>query len=74
MRQTGLVVGQITAFYHPIRSQKPHHSILLQLKPMTSNTIDLVQAVSRCAQAAWKRDGGGAGMAIQKRASSLTIS
>lgn len=60
LRQHGLVAGQITAFFHTKAFSKnaPQHSAsrTVQLKPMTNNSFDLVQAVSRCAQAAWKCD------------------
>lgn len=63
LRQHGLVAGQITAFYHtnPFSKSAPQHSAsrTVQLKPMTSNTFDLVQAVNRCAQAAWKGNRSG---------------
>lgn len=58
LRQHDLVAGQITAFFHTNAFSKTaaQHSAskTARLKPMSNNTFDLVQAVSRCAQAAWK--------------------
>lgn len=57
LRMHGLVAGQITAFFHTNAFSKtaPQHSVsrTVKLKPMTNNTFDLVQAVSRCVQAGW---------------------
>lgn len=65
LRMHGLVAGQITAFFHTNAFSKtaPQHSVsrTIQLKPMSNNTFDLVQAVSRCAHSGWygnKADNG----------------
>ena len=69
LRQHGLVAGQLTAFFHTSPfSNGPQHSAsrTIGLKPMSSNTFDLVQAASLCIQKAWKGDRRGNGHAYAK--------
>ncbi len=62
LRKHGLVAGQITAFFHTNAFSKnsPQHSVsrTVKFKPMTNNTFDLVEAVSRCAHAGWHQKAG----------------
>lgn len=70
LRMHGLVAGQITAFFHTNAFSKtaPQHSVsrTIKLKPMTNNTFDLVQAVSRCAHAGWHPKAEAIGYAYTK--------
>ena len=60
LRRHGLVAGAITAFFHcnKHRPDRPQHagSRTARLTPMSADTFDLVEAVRRCARAAWPKD------------------
>ena len=57
LRREGLVAGRLRAFYHTyaFRTSKPQHSVArtTALVPMTDDTLDLVAAARRCAEAGW---------------------
>jgi DNA polymerase V len=59
LRRHGLVAGTLTVFYHTNRHRldRPQYSgsRSTRLMPMSSDTIDLVNAARRCAQAAWPK-------------------
>ena len=59
LRQHGLVAGTLTAFYHTNlhRPDRPQHSASrsTRLVPMSSDTLDLVAAARRCAEAGWPK-------------------
>jgi len=58
LRQHGLVTGSLNAFYTTSRfaKNKPQHraSRTTHLTPMSNDTLDLVKAAHRCAEAAWR--------------------
>lgn len=60
LRNHDLVAGTLTVFYHtnPHRPDRPqrHASKSLALKPMSSNTFDLVEAALRAVRASWRND------------------
>ena len=62
LRQHGLVAGTLTVFFHTNRhrADRPQYagSRTARLTPMSSDTLDLVQAARRCAEAAWPKDAG----------------
>ena len=57
LRAHGLVAGRLRAFYHTYayRTSKPQHSVsrVTSLMPMTNDTLELVAAARRCAEAGW---------------------
>ena len=61
LRQHGLVAGTLTVFFHTNRHRpdRPQYagSRTTRLAPMSSDTLDLVAAARRCAQAAWPKSG-----------------
>jgi len=61
LRQHGLVAGTLTVFFHTsrYRSDQPQYggSRTTRLTPMSADTIELVAAAKRCAQAAWPKTG-----------------
>ena len=61
LRQHGLVAGTMTVFFHTNRHRpdRPQYagSRSTRLTPMTSDTIEMVAAAKRCAQAAWPKIG-----------------
>jgi DNA polymerase V len=61
LRQHGLVAGTLTVFFHTsrYRSDQPQYagSRTARLTPMSADTIELVAAARRCAQAAWPKAG-----------------
>ena len=61
LRQHGLVAGTMTVFFHTNRHRpdRPQYagSRTTRLAPMSSDTLDLVAAARRCAQAAWPKSG-----------------
>ena len=58
LRQHGLVAGTVSAFFHTsgFATTKPQHraSRSTRLAPMSNDTFDLVSAVRRCAESAWR--------------------
>ncbi|MBS9720144.1 Y-family DNA polymerase [Tianweitania sp. BSSL-BM11] len=60
LRNHDLVAGTLTVFYHtnPHRPDRPqrHASRSLALKPMSSNTFDLVEAALRGVRSSWRSD------------------
>ena len=62
LRGHGLVAGVLTVFFHTNahRPDVPQRSVsrTMRLAPMTSDTLDLVAAARRGAEAAWPRRGG----------------
>ena len=63
LRKHGLVAGRLNAFYHTsrYRENEPQYrgSRTAHLTPMTNDTLRLVAAARRCAEAAWPGDGRG---------------
>ena len=61
LRRHGLVAGTMTVFFHTNRHRpdRPQYagSRTTRLAPMSSDTLDLVAAARRCAQAAWPKSG-----------------
>ncbi|MCA1777700.1 MAG: Y-family DNA polymerase, partial [Loktanella sp.] len=61
LRRHGLVAGTVTVFFHTNRHRpdRPQYagSRTTRLAPMSSDTLDLVKAARRCAQAAWPKSG-----------------
>ena len=61
LRQHGLVAGTMTVFFHTNRHRpdRPQYagSRTTRLVPMSSDTLNLVAAARRCAQAAWPKSG-----------------
>jgi DNA polymerase V len=59
LRQHGLVAGTLTVFFHTNRhrSDRPQYagSRSTRLRPMSSDTLELVAAAKRCAMAAWPK-------------------
>ena len=59
LRQHGLVAGTLTVFFHTNRHRldRPQHSAsrTARLAPMTADTLDLVAAARRGAEAAWPK-------------------
>jgi DNA polymerase V len=59
LRQHGLVAGTLTVFFHTNRhrSDRPQYagSRSIRLRPMSSDTLELVAAAKRCAMAAWPK-------------------
>lgn len=70
LRNHGLVAGQISVFYHTslFSQTAPRHSVSrsVHIKPLTSNTFDLVQAALLCVRKGWKGDPSGNGYAYSK--------
>ena len=62
LRGHGLVAGVLTVFFHTNahRPEVPQRSVsrTMRLAPMTSDTLDLVAAARRGAEAGWPRRGG----------------
>jgi len=63
LRQHGLVAGTLTVFFHTNRHRqdRPQYSgsRSTRMTPMSSDTLDLVDAARRCAQAAWPKPQAG---------------
>ena len=59
LRQHGLVAGTFTVFFHTNRHRpdRPQHSAsrTARLTPMTADSLDLVAAARRCAEATWPK-------------------
>lgn len=57
LRHGDLVAGRLQVFYHTSRfkTSEPQHSVSrsTSLMPMSNNTLDLVKAAERCAEAGW---------------------
>lgn len=70
LRQHGLVAGTITAFYNTNRfkpgARQHRASRTTKLTPMSNDTFDLLNAVKRCAESAWKGDRNDNGFAYAK--------
>ena len=61
LRGHGLVAGTMTVFFHtnPHKREAPQNSVsrTVRLVPMSADTLDLVAAARRAAEAAWPRRG-----------------
>ena len=59
LREHGLVAGALTVFFHTNRhrADRPQYSgsRTARLSPMSNDTLELVAAARRCAEAAWPR-------------------
>ncbi|RRY15646.1 Y-family DNA polymerase [Brucella anthropi] len=70
LRLHGLVAGQLSVIFHTslFSTTAQRHSVsrTMQLKPMSADTFDLVQAAMLCVRKAWTGDPNGNGYAYTK--------